>query len=259
MKTIIFCLSLFISPLVFAEDWGKTGHRVVAEIASNYLTEKTKIAIGEILDGQRLAYISTYADEIKSDQSFKKFNPWHYVNLPLNQSYNPSKPSKNGDVLTAIIYFIDQLKDETTTREDSAFALKFLVHLIGDIHQPCHAGQEEDKGGNLFYLKWFGRKTNLHRVWDSEMIEYYGMSYTELSDNLRSIYEDSVDHQRIINTKPIDWLNESQNDLKVIYQQTGEGADLGYEYHYKHFPLVEKKLYFAGLRLAAVLNEIFDS
>mgnify|MGYP000871817473 CR=1 FL=1 len=259
MKTIIFCLSLFISPLVFAEDWGKTGHRVVAEIASNYLTDKTKMAIGKILDGQRLAYISTYADEIKSDQSFKKYNPWHYVNLPLNQAYNPTKPSENGDVLTAINYFIDQLKDETTTREDSVFALKFLVHLIGDIHQPCHVGQEEDKGGNLYYLKWFGRKTNLHRVWDSEMIAFYGMSYTELSDNLRSIYAVSADHERIINTRPIDWLNESQNELKAIYQQTEEGANLRYEYHYKNFPLVEKKLYYAGVRLAAVLNEIFDS
>lgn len=259
MKNFTFLLYFFIFHSVLADDWGKTGHRVVAEIASNFLTEKTKVIIDDILEGQNLAYVSNYADEIKSDSNYNKYYPWHYVNIPFDKQYNDIEPSKEGDVIFAIRYFIKELKDSNTSNENKAFSLKFLVHLVGDIHQPCHVGKQDDKGGNLYYLKWFGKKSNLHRIWDTEMISNNGMSYTELSQNLINLYSGKLDKQEIIMSKPIIWLNESQNELKEIYNHLGTETSLGYSYQYKNFPLVEKKLYYAGIRLAFILNDIFDS
>ena len=138
--------------------------------------------------------------------------------------------------------------------KEKAFYLKYLIHCLADLHQPLHTGREEDKGGNSIYLKYFGRKTNLHRVWDTNIIEDYGMSYTELAQNLMGRNNDPV----TIGT-PEDWANESHQEVLKIYSEIEEGQNLGYLYNYKNLPLVKDKLYKAGVRLAAVLNDIFKA
>lgn len=258
MKTIIFYLCLLISPFVSAEDWGKTGHRVVGEIAAQHLTKKTQRAIKKLLEGKSLAYVSTYADEVKSDANYKKYSPWHYVNLPLDKEYKDVVPPEQGDIVQALNFCIAQLQKKQLSRADKIFALTFLIHLVGDAHQPLHVGKKEDRGGNRHDVKWFGKNSNLHRVWDSEMINSYGMSYSELANNLVPIFA-SINPALSEQLNPLVWIQESQNAVRTIYANTPQNSQLGYDYSYQYFPLVQKRLYLAGIRLAALLNQIFDA
>ena len=102
-----------------------------------------------------------------------------------------------------------------------------MIHCLADLHQPLHAGRAEDKGGNTIRLKYFGRNSNLHRVWDSEMINDYGMSYSELAKSLMERRNDKV-----VIGSPVDWANESQTEVIKIYSEVKEGDRLGYRYNY---------------------------
>lgn len=251
MKKTLLVL-LFIPMAIFA-DWGKTGHRVIGEIASRNLTPEAAKAVNDLLEGRSIARIGTWADEIRSNPAFNKYTSWHYVNLPLDKKYEEVK--HDGDnVVKAINLCIASLKNEKSTKDEKAFYLKYLIHCLADLHQPLHTGRAEDKGGNAIYLKYFGRKTNLHRVWDTDIINDYGMSYTELSTNLMGRNNVPVE----IGTAA-DWANESHEEVAKIYSEVKEVDNLGYLYNYNNLPLVKDKLYKAGIRLAAVLNDIFSA
>ena len=187
MKNLIFIL-IFSFTYNFSTannepEWGATGHRTVGEIAEIHLSKKAKKEIDKLLNGQGLAFVSTFGDDIKSDDAYDKYYTWHFVNFPFDTKYKDSKKDKRGDIVMGIEHCIKVLKDPNTSQQDKAFFLKFLVHLIGDLHQPLHVGRGEDKGGNDIKLEWHRKKSNLHRVWDSQMIEFYNMSYSELVAN----------------------------------------------------------------------------
>ena len=249
MKKII--ILLLCLPFSVKADWGKTGHRVIGEIATHHLKPKTKRAISNLLEGRSLARIGTWADEIRSNPDYNQYTIWHYVNMPLDKKYEDVEHSQE-NVVKAIQICIKGLKDKSTSKEKKAFYLKYLVHCLADLHQPLHAGRAEDKGGNTIKLKFFGRNTNLHRVWDSDLINDYGMSYSELA---KSLMERKNDPVAIGN--PVAWANESQEKVITIYSIVNEGERLGYRYVYENLPLVKDQLYKAGIRLAAVLNDIF--
>lgn len=236
-------------------DWGKTGHRVVGEVASNQLTRKARKKIDKLLGGHSLAFVSTYADDIKSDRSYKKYSPWHYVNFPFGKKYADEIPSQYGDLIIGIRKCIDVLKDKNASVEDQAFYLKMLVHFLGDLHQPLHVGRSEDKGGNAIQVQWFKKGSNIHRVWDSEMIDYYGMSYTELSHNM----DELTKKQKTVLQKGsiLDWAYESQSLAEKVYTSVKSGEKIGYRYSYDHFNTVCSQLQKGGIRLAKILNEIF--
>ena len=246
-KLLVFLLI----PLSLYADWGKTGHRVIGQIAQDNLSPNALAAITELLDGETLATVSTYADEIRSNPDFVDFARWHYVNLPLDKQYQDIV-HEGDNIVVAIERCIYALEQDWVSKEQKAFHLKFLVHLIGDIHQPLHAGRKEDYGGNKIKVKWFGRDSNLHRVWDSEMINDYKMSYSELSNHLQFTRELNFDQ----NT-PADWANESQELAKKVYE-TKVGEKLSYSYIYYNFNTVKDRLFQAGIRLANVLNEIYE-
>jgi hypothetical protein len=131
--------------------------------------------------------------------------------------------------------------------------LKFLVHLVGDIHQPLHVGCCDDQGGNKVQVKWFGGNSNLHRVWDSDMIDGTRLSYTELAQSLGT--PDAATIKKLQSGTVRDWANESMSHRDRVYN-VGKG-NLGYEYSYKNMPLVKERLLAAGVRLAGVLNDIY--
>ena len=145
-------------------------------------------------------------------------------------------------------------EDNNVSIKEKAFYLKYLVHLIGDIHQPLHVGRGEDRGGNDIKVKWFGDDSNLHRVWDTNMIDNYQMSYTELSSHLLRSY--SSENIELLSEN--EWIDESQNKVKIIYSNVKNGDYLGYDYIYENFDIVKTQLFTAGYRLAGTLNEIFD-
>lgn len=256
VQCFLFFVALF-SQHAFAEDWGKTGHRVIGQVAQEHLTPKTAAAVDALLGGMSLAFVSTYADEIRSDSRYNYLAPWHYVNMDKDVRYLQAEKNPKGDIITAIEYCKKVLKSQESTKADKAFYLKLLVHFIGDIHQPMHVGRKADRGGNNVKLTWFGEPTNLHRLWDTDLIEHYNMSYTELAAHLPKRSEQ--EKENCMKAPLLDWAHESQDLANMIYANTPEHAALGYVYHYQHFDTVRARLLEAGLRLAATLNTIFDS
>lgn len=256
MKKYIFLL-FFVTHFMFANDivWSKTGHRVVGEVAEENLDKKAAKAIAEILDGQTLAEASTFGDEIKADSTFRKFSAWHYVNYPADKKYGDVPPSEEGDLMIGIETCIKIIKDENSSKTDKAFYLKVLVHLIGDLHQPMHVGRLEDKGGNDIQVQWFNKGSNLHRVWDSNMIDDYGMGYTELASNLPRLSKN--EKAAIIKGDIYDWVEESQDLANEVYGSVEMGEKLYYRYSYDWWATVELQLEKGGLRLAKVLNGLF--
>ncbi len=260
MKQLIITLviSFIFQQNISATDpvWGSTGHRTIGEIAEKHLSKKAKKQIEDLLQGQGLAIVSTFGDDIKSDDQYDKFYTWHYVNFPFDTKYENSDKDKNGDIVMGIEHCTNILKDPNASKEDKVFYLKFLVHLIGDLHQPLHVGRKEDKGGNDIKILWHYKKSNLHRVWDSDMIEFYNMSYTELSGNTKNLSNAQI--ESIAKGSVLDWTYESQALAKKIYKSAKQDEKLSYRYSYDHFDLVRSQLQKSGIRLAKILNEVFS-
>ena len=238
-----------------APKWGATGHRVVGAIADQYTTNKTKRHIKKILNHQSLALVSTFADDIKSDPRFKEFESWHYVNMSFDQNYETSNKNPKGDIVTGITYCKNIIKDANASNEDKAFYLKMLIHLVGDLHQPLHIGREEDRGGNDVKVQWFNKDTNLHRVWDSQMIDGDKMSYSELAENAEYLSKNQV--KFLQKGTVVDWVNDTQSLTKTVYASVEDGENLRYAYSYKYLDVARTQMQIAGIRLAQVLNELF--
>ncbi|WP_108867000.1 S1/P1 nuclease [Aquimarina aquimarini] len=254
-RCLLIIITISLSGFSSDYEWGKTGHRVTGQIAERYLTKKTKRTVMRLLEGQNLAFVSTFADDIKSDEQYRKYGSWHYVNFSFDKKYGEEKPSTYGDLIHGIETCISVLKNKETNKKDKVFYLKMLVHFVGDLHQPLHVGKKEDKGGNDIQVRWFKKGSNLHRVWDSEMINHYGMSYTELSLNTDVLSKNQI--RNIQKGTALDWVYESQELAKKIYNSANVGEKLGYTYMYQYFSIVRSQLHKSGIRLAKVLNDIF--
>ncbi|SHG06621.1 S1/P1 Nuclease [Salegentibacter echinorum] len=258
-KILILSLMLLSINISFANldnDWGKTGHRATGEIAENYLSKKAKKAVNKILNGQGLAFVANYADDIKSDPEFRKYSPWHYVNLAEGETeYNPETANPKGDLYQAIMKCKEVLKSKSATKKEKQFYLKMLVHFVGDLHQPFHVGRGADKGGNDIQVRWYKKGSNLHRVWDSEMLNSYQMSYTELAANSPDLSRKEI--KAIEEGELIDWVYESKDLATKLYDSVEIGEKLGYKYMYNYLPTVLEQLQKGGIRLAKILNEIY--
>lgn len=257
MKKYIFLFLLLSFQFTFGNDmvWSKTGHRTTGEIAQRHLSRKAKKAIDKLLDGQSLALVSTFGDDIKADRQYKKFSAWHYVNFPADKKYGDVEVSEYGDLITGIEKCIEIAGDKNSSEGDKVFYLKLLVHLVGDLHQPMHVGRLEDKGGNDIQVQWFNRGSNLHKVWDLNMIEDYGMSYTELAGSLPRLTK--AQKKSIQEGTIYDWVEESQDIANQLYDSVEVGEKLFYRYSYVWWDTVERQLQKGGLRLAKILNEIY--
>ncbi|NOR27972.1 MAG: S1/P1 Nuclease, partial [Lutibacter sp.] len=254
VKSIFIVVAFLISFSALnasSPDWGATGHRAIGEIATDYLKGKTKRAILDLLDGQSLALVSTFGDDIKSDKRYNEFYSWHYVNMPFGVKYEDAVKNPKGDLVTGIEKCKAVILDEKSSKEDKVFYIKMLVHLIGDLHQPMHVGRKEDKGGNDIQVQWFNNGTNLHRVWDSNMINHFNMTYTELASNVDEISKEQV--KFLQKGSVADWANETQVFAVKAYKSTKTGDKLGYRYMYDNFGVVRSQLQKGGIRLAKVL------
>jgi len=261
MRKVIFVFLLFIfSHYSFA--FGQTGHRITGEIASHYLSENSKQAIAKIIGNESLAEASTYVDEMKSNPSEfwkKTTSNYHYVTVPKGTEYDSSSANKKHDSVYALKKYSKILRDAKASQKDKSLALKFIVHIIGDLHQPLHSGNGTDRGGNDFKVKFFWKDSNLHRVWDSGMIDKQQLSYTEWTMHLnRLITEEDV--KRWSSIKPTNWIAESVVMRDTIYPQvSGDNIpELSWDYRYKHLPTLKTRLKQGGVRIALFLNHIFQ-
>jgi len=246
----IFCFSVTLN--VFA--WGVTGHRATGLIAEQYLTAKAKKKIHQLLNGESLAMASNWMDEIKSDSTYNYMYDWHWVTIETGQTYDQSKKNPKGDVIMTLEKIITELKTHKLDPKKEVEYLKMLVHLVGDIHQPFHVGCCDDQGGNKIKVKWFKNENNLHKVWDSEMIDETRLSYTEFAQALGKPDGSTIALWQ--NSSVRDWASESMTCREQVYA-IGDG-NLGYAYSYKNFGIVKERILRAGVRLAGVLNQIYS-
>ncbi|HEX2794618.1 MAG TPA: S1/P1 nuclease, partial [Croceicoccus sp.] len=259
MRKAILSLALSLSLAAPAHAWGPTGHRVVGQIAADNVNGRTAAQIALILGpGEDLAEAATWPDEQRSDPApfwQKTSPPWHYVTVTGHPEWRKGDAPEEGDAMTALKTFTATLRDAKASREDKALALRFVVHIVGDLHQPLHNGKAGDRGGNDIAVTWFGEKTNLHSVWDSKMIEGNLLGYTEYAARLerRTTPEQTVAWW---NADPLAWNRESIVLRDRIYPAEDK-RDLGYLYQWQWRPVAEERMAQAGLRLAAYLDEVF--
>jgi len=251
--------ALIITPAP-ALAWGKTGHRIVAALADQQLSGLARAHVKELLGVESLDEAATWPDDMKSNPSAfwqKTASPWHYVTLN-GITYDVAPPE--GDALEALGRFAATLKDPNASLADKQLALRFIVHLVGDLHQPMHTGKCCDRGGNDVKVKWFGRDTNLHAVWDSAIVEEQQLSFTEYAQRLAR----HTSNEEVIawwDVNPRDWVSESAQLRDGLYPPPTATKDdvptLGYDYAYRFTPVVNDRLSKAGVRLAAYLNHIY--
>lgn len=269
-----------------AYPWAQNGHRAVGEIAERHLEPEIRDRIRQLLDGRSLAEVSNWADDIRSFTEWDCAQSLHFVTIQPGADY-PGDGAPQGDAIKAVVFYTDVLKDRDTSMEARATALKFLVHFVGDLHQPLHAGRGCDRGGNHIKVEWFGETVSLHSVWDEKLIESENLSFTELVDFADhataaeiAAYQDST---------PIDWAHDAQVLLDEVYtcNTTGDrcpcfcgGCEdglspfggclerpctliaagpvrMGYHYKTRTMPLIYTQLVKGGARLAGMLNWIF--
>lgn len=239
--------------------WGKTGHRVVAEIAQRHLSPRAARELRQLIGTQRLAFWANWPDFIKSDTTGKWHSrgKWHYVNLPANlqkEDFISQLKALNGENLyTKIGAMATQLKDKKLPSEQRQIALRFLIHLVGDLGQPLHIGRQEDQGGNKITVYWFDKKINLHVLWDEYLVDFQQWSYTEYATVL-----DVADKKQLVRWQGgsiEDWFYESYVLAGKVYINTSEGAKLGYRYNYLFVQDLNDQLLKSGIRLAKILNE----
>lgn len=251
-KLILIAAVLFSSTEVLA--WGKLGHRIVGEVAERNLDAKTKKALQDLLTTDDLAKASTWADEIRSEPKVYGYSfPWHYVSIPNGKSYFDQKRVKEGDVIEALFRMEDIIRDTKQPKEERLKALRFYIHFLGDLHQPLHVGLADDLGGNRVKLGWFKRDTNLHAIWDEDLIKFEELSYTEYSTWLNKFSDD--ERKEWVKGTYIEWAKESQELRGLVYDTKSE--NLSYEYHYAAKKTYEERLKKGGLRLAYMLNKMF--
>ena len=245
----IFLLFLFFD---FMFGWGNTGHRIVGKIAENHLSRTAKQKIKTLMGHHDIALLSYWADEIKSDPKWDHARDWHYATIPDDEEYVKGK--HRGKVIEKVQEFSNVLLNQNIPKIKKQNAFKFLVHFIGDIHQPLHIGNGKDRGGNTVKVKWFNEPTKLHAVWDSKMIDGQNLSYTEYA-NFLMIGADSSMVSKWIKDDVLTYSHESRDYRNMCYDY--EDGNLGYDYIFKNKPLLEKRLLQGGIRLAGTLNRIF--
>lgn len=256
----IFLIVAFLYLPVQAMCWGLLGHRIVAQIADSYLTTKTKTAIKNILGNESIAMVSNWPDFIKSDTSFKYLDTWHYVNFEKDLSYDQMKEvlkkDTAKDAYTAIVFLTKELKKKTLPLGKKQMYLKLLIHIVGDVHQPLHVSPVGSTGGNDIKVQWFGQASNLHRVWDSQLIDDQQLSYTEYANYLNHT---TAAQRKKLQSEPVSkWLYDSYVIAQDLHNEIKEtNPRLSYRYNFDHVQTLNEQLLKGGVHLAGLLNEIF--
>ncbi|WCL53905.1 S1/P1 nuclease [Gimibacter soli] len=256
MKKLMIAGLMLAAATTPASAWGPLGHRVTGALAERYLSADAKAAVEALLGVETLAEASTWPDEQRSNPDEfwqKQATPWHYVTMPEGTDYDASMAPPQGDAMTALATFTATLKDKSASLADRQRALRFIVHIVGDLHQPMHTGDGSDRGGNDVKVMWFEKPSNLHMVWDEDMLNHQGLSYTEMSTWLAArITPEKVQAWTV--TDPKVWIKESATLRPGVYPSN---QMLSWQYGYDHIGTAKERLSMAGVRIAAYLNEVF--
>jgi nuclease S1 len=249
-RTLAASAAMFASfaTVSVAHAWGSEGHQVVALIAQSQLTPKARVEVERLLaqePGETLASVSTWADEHRNPSTAS----WHYVNFPRgNCVYDEQRDCPDGYCVVAAIKRQLQVLASNAPDDRRRTALKYLVHFVGDVHQPLHAAFMDDKGGNKYQLQAFMRGSNLHAVWDSGLIK-------NLSEDAESMAFRLEGTRLVFPVADLDPVTAAQESCSIV-SMPGFYPDrlVGQDYIDRFTPVAERRLAIAGARLAGVLN-----
>lgn len=263
---IMIMISVLMFETASSYAWGPMGHDVVAAIAEQHLNRKAKKEIKKLLGGKSIIYYSSWMDSIQNspywDYGYNETKTWHYANVDKGHTYQTMPKNQDGDVVTALTALTDAMTDHYAELSDSMKVdyLKMIVHMVGDLHCPMHAGRLSDRGGNDTKVRWFGQNTNIHSVWDSKIIESARKwNYSEWVDHLDRT--DKKYMKSIMSGSYEEWFIRTVENASRIYEYIEDvGQDnpnLSYKYVYDFSPMLEQQLLLGGYRLAYVLNSIY--
>jgi len=231
--------------------WGWKGHELVAEIAKSCLEKQVVDSVQYFLGKTSFGEAATWMDEIKGDHAFDSLKPMHYINVERDKTYVKTEGANIVNELELVIAQL--LKKEPRDKKDTELYLKILFHLVGDIHQPLHVGYGADKGGNTIDVDFLGKDTNLHHVWDSDIIE---LTHISLNGCLK--LANTLSKQEVQNLQKIDvqaWMDDSRALLPEVYNFQDHLITQPYIDTNKE--VIKKQLLKGGIRLAAVLHRAF--
>lgn len=244
-----------------AYGWGPEGHSLVARIADAELTPAARAKVAEILGpGQSMASISSWADSVRRQRS--NTGPWHYIDIPIDKPHmDMARDCAKGDCVVAQIGVERALlANASTDPVQRKEALMFLIHFVGDMHQPLHCSDNKDKGGNDVRVVLFDRPGNLHGTWDSGLLGRMGKE----DDLFPQLLQEAEKHQKKWSKGTVaNWAEESHKAAqKIVYgklpkEPKGTPAPIGEAYEKLADPLIRMQIEKAGDRLAGVLNGIF--
>lgn len=237
--------------------WGQKGHDTTAAIATRHLTPRTAAAVDFLLKGQSMVYWANWLDNASHTPEYAYSKTWHYKNIDPDETFENAYIYPGGDIIIALNEQTRALRNPATTPADAALALKMVIHLMGDLHQPLHMGRRNDLGGNKRQVKFFSRDTNLHSVWDTSLPDIaHKWSYTEWVDQIDRA---TPAMEAVITAGDFtDWGKETYGLATEVYEATPEGTVVSYDYIARWTPVIEQQFLKGGLRLAYILNSIYD-
>ncbi len=257
MMKRLWLFVLCAGSLQAAFGWGQKGHDVTAYIAECNLTPAAAQAVDRVLGGHSPVYYANWLDNASHTPEYAYTKTWHYANIDEGYTFDTMPAEPAGDVVKAVTDLVAQLKSGDMSPEREAEALKMLVHLVGDMHCPMHAGHRSDRGGNQVPVTMFGRPTNLHSVWDTAIPEAaHNWSYTEWRNQIDRLTDDEA--ACIVRGTPKEWFEQTAALSEMIYRRTPEGTNISYDFVAEFTPLIERQLLMGGRRLARLLDEIYE-
>ncbi len=264
IRFLVVAISLLLIPQV-GFCWGKIGHQAVALIAQDNLDPTTKQQVQTILGTMAIQDAAIWPDQVKSTAPWVHTKTYHYSDISKGDTYwtklngLSSQELAQGDMVRALLKCETILRDSSSSADQKKWALSFMIHFMGDLHQPLHAGYPEDLGGNSISISYFGKSTNLHAVWDTSIIE------NSLNTGATPNVQDYLNQLRQPSKSEIgswqqdyvlNWMNDAMSFREVLY---GDAGLSNQNYQDKYQSVVETQILKGGYRLAAWLNAIFSN
>ena len=245
-----FLISLCITAKVYS--WGGEGHKIVATIAKKCLSKQIIDSVNYYLDGINFKDASVWMDVVRKETKYDYLKPWHYINIEKDKTYVATEEPNIVNQLEIAIATL-KLKGAERTKEKINFALKLIFHLVGDLHQPLHDGYAEDKGGNNINVIFNGKETNLHKVWDTDIIENQNITTKKCLKYINTLSDKEKAAIQTINVA--NWMAESRDFLNTVY--AFENNKITKEYEKTSEAIIKQQLSKAGIRLACILYANF--
>ena len=234
--------------------WGRVGHFITGEVAAAHLTDNARAEVERVLGGQSITEATVWMDQVRPTDAYRHTADWHWVTVPGDSTYAEVHKNPNGDLIDALERKITALKSGELSTDEEREALRMVIHLVGDIHQPLHVGTGDDRGGNDVAVTYLGRETNLHRVWDTDMLVSWNNDYQHWAEAINYPSDALVKEWQQATVRR--WAEESVSYRGVVYDLP-EDKVIGWEYRNRALPIVEQRLLQAGVRMAGVLNDIY--